>query len=71
MIIKVVKWSNGMVMVFDQYGRQLPEFQGEWYVMKNKIKRYANRFTKFYKGDWQEQVEEVTKEEIFNEAQPS
>jgi len=65
MIIKVVKWSNGMVTVFDQFGRQLPEFQGEWEEKKTQIKRYSNRYTKYYKGEWHETAEEVDKEELF------
>lgn len=28
-ICKVIIWSNGLVMVFDQFGEQMPEYQGK------------------------------------------
>lgn len=27
--IKAIVWQNGMLMVFDQQGQQVPEYQGE------------------------------------------
>ncbi len=27
-ITNVYHWGNGMMMVFDQFGKQMPEFQG-------------------------------------------
>ncbi len=27
-ITNVYRWANGMVMVFDQFGHQMPDFQG-------------------------------------------
>lgn len=26
---KAIVWQNGMLMVFDQHGQQVPEYQGE------------------------------------------
>jgi hypothetical protein len=37
MINRVVRWDNGMVMVFDEYGEQMPEFQGEYSQVIDKI----------------------------------
>ena len=36
-ITTVIEWQNGMVMVFDQNGEQMPEFQGRVTDVKDKI----------------------------------
>lgn len=36
-ITHVVRWENGMVMVFDQHGQQMPDYQGPWEEMRDKI----------------------------------
>lgn len=33
----VYRFTNGMCMVFDKNGEQMPEYQGEWGKMKRKI----------------------------------
>ena len=38
-IENVVRWENGMVMVFDQYGQQMPDYQGKWEEMCEAIER--------------------------------
>ena len=38
-ISNVVRWQNGMVMVFDERGDQLPEYQGRWDDVKDAILR--------------------------------
>ena len=38
-IKNVVRWMNGMVMVFDIEGEQIPEYQGRWDEMKDIILR--------------------------------
>ncbi len=37
-ITHVIIWQNGMVMVFDQYGEQMPEYQGRQEEMIPKIR---------------------------------
>lgn len=42
MVIKtVIRWPNNMVMVFDHNGEQLPEYQGQYEVVKEGILRDA------------------------------
>lgn len=36
-IARVYVWQNGMAMVFDQDGEQMPEFQGPYVEVKDKI----------------------------------
>ncbi len=36
-ITNVYVWSNGMAMVFDQDGQQMPAFQGLYAEVKQKI----------------------------------
>lgn len=38
-IENVVRWQNGMVMVFDERGQQLPKYQGRWEEKKEEILR--------------------------------
>ena len=37
-ITKVYNWANGMTMVFDQFGEQMPEFQGPTEEVMPKIR---------------------------------
>lgn len=37
-ITKVYAFGNGMCMVFDQYGQQMPEYQGKTEEMRGKIR---------------------------------
>ena len=37
-ITNVYNWANGMTMVFDQYGQQMPEFQGRTEEVIPKIR---------------------------------
>jgi hypothetical protein len=37
------RFQNGMVMAFDQNGEQVPEYQGPWHEVRNKLIRdYPN-----------------------------
>jgi len=38
-ITKVIVWQNGMVMVFDQHGQQMPDYQGPKEEVWEKIQR--------------------------------
>lgn len=46
-ITEVIEWQNGMVMVFDQFGDQMPEFQGRVENVKAKIKEA-------FDGEWKQ-----------------
>ncbi len=43
MITSVILWTNGMVAVFDQDGNQMPEYQGHYGGVKNKILQEFHR----------------------------
>ena len=51
-ISQVIKWANGMVMVFDKNGEQISEYQGKYVSVKSKILKNATNETKFYYGQW-------------------
>jgi hypothetical protein len=38
-ITNVYHWANGMTMVFDQFGQQMPEYQGPTEEVRAKIER--------------------------------
>ena len=38
-ISNVIRWKNGMGMVFDARGNQIPEYQGRWDEMREAILR--------------------------------
>jgi hypothetical protein len=45
-ISHVYIWQNGLVMVFDQFGEQMPEYQGEEAEMLPKIREvYSGTIT--------------------------
>lgn len=51
-IAKVILWQNGLVMVFDQAGEQIPGYQGKLEEVEEKIRGvYRDRW--LY-GHWQE-----------------
>ena len=52
MIDTVYKWSNGMVMVFDAKGEQIPEYQGNYEDVKDAILRDAPSDALFYHAAW-------------------
>ncbi len=54
MIKSVYKWQDGMVMVFDKKGEQIPEYQGEYQEVKGKILKDAPPDAVFIHGFWDE-----------------
>jgi hypothetical protein len=38
-IANVYVFVNGMAMVFDEDGRQMPEYQGRWLEVRDKVLR--------------------------------
>jgi len=47
MIKTVIKCQNGMVMVFDKKGEQVPEYQGQYLEVKESILKDAPSETIF------------------------
>lgn len=45
-------WQNGMVMTFDQYGQQMPEFQGTAEEVGDKVRAAARPETVIEGGNW-------------------
>ena len=41
MIKTAIRLQNNMVMVFDEEGEQIPEYQGQWLQVKESILRDA------------------------------
>jgi hypothetical protein len=53
MISEVIKFQdNGMVLVFDEKGEQIVEFQGKYQDVRVKILARAPKKAKFYHGTW-------------------
>lgn len=50
----VYKWSNQMIMVFDQNGEQIPELQGRYSEVRDKILVQAPDDCEFYEGEWRD-----------------
>jgi hypothetical protein len=48
----VIAWSNGVVMVFDDRGEQMPALQGRLVEKRALIQAVYNGV--WYAGDWQE-----------------
>lgn len=59
MITNVYIWDNGMVMVFDQVGQQMPDYQGHVDEVRSKIIADSPESAKLFVGRWREYVESV------------
>lgn len=51
-ITNVYHFTNGMVMVFDQHGQQMPEFQGKYEEVIEKIRE--NFTGEILYGSWRQ-----------------
>lgn len=60
-IKNVYVWQkpSQMVMVFDQYGEQMPDYQGPLEEVRNSILRDANEHTEYHGGTWKKEVYKV------------
>ena len=64
MIKTVIKSQNGMVMVFDKEGEQIPEYQGQYEDVKEGILKDASPDTIFgYFPDYEAELKTVPREE--------
>lgn len=68
MIKEVFLFTNGMVMVFDDVGQQMSEYQGKFSEVKQKILDNSNinprNPTRFYICRWKHWQNEFTREEF-------
>jgi hypothetical protein len=53
MIASVIRWQNGMVMVFDTLGKQMTDYQGCVDEVREKILQDAPPQARFESGNWQ------------------
>lgn len=58
MIKSVVRCPNDMVLVFDENDEQLPQFQGPYPEVRERILRQASAETIF--GNWSDLSQDVT-----------
>lgn len=49
-IAEVIVWQNDMVMVFDDKGNQMPDYQGPYKQVQRKIRNVYNGLLTF--GNW-------------------
>ena len=64
MIKTVIRCPNSMVMVFDEKGEQIPEYQGQYEEVKGSILKDVTLNTRFgYLSDYEPELREVPKEE--------
>lgn len=64
MIKTIVRCPNDIVMVFNERGEQIPEYQGQYGEVKEGIFRDTSLDTVFgYLSDYEPELREVTKEE--------
>lgn len=63
MIDYVIRFENGMVMVFNERGEQMPEYQGRYEEVKDKILADAPESAKLSHGVWRVSEEPVPRKE--------
>ncbi len=64
MIRTVIRSQNNMVLVFDEQGEQIPEYQGQYEEVKEKILKDAPLNAVFgYFPDYETELEIVPREE--------
>jgi len=68
MIDRVILWSNGTVMVFDEHGKQLPEYQGRRKEAIQKLMDADISDTTFQIGSWNQGTLPMTREQFFSES---
>lgn len=63
MIKNVIKFSNGIVVVFDEKGEQMPKYQGRYEQVKAKILAHAPKSAEFFHGAWELSPNAIPREE--------
>ncbi len=65
MIARIYLWMNGQVMVFNEEGEQIPEYQGVHASVKEKILQDAPDSAQYLLCSWQDNMrKELTREEF-------
>jgi len=65
-VIKTVTlWSNGMVMVFDDEGKQMPQYQGTRAEAAEKLKDAFLGEAKFNMAVWHEELSPCSANSFF------
>lgn len=63
--VEVMLWMNGMVMVFNSAGEQLPDYQGRWtYALPKLLAQPTAKLITWKVGVWKEWLEPVTLEQV-------
>jgi len=68
MIDRIILWSNGNVMVFDEHGKQMPEYQGRRKEAAEKLADADLSQTSFQIGSWNNGTLPMTREQFFSES---
>ena len=63
-IAHVYLWANGWVMVFDQDGRQLPSYQGNYAEVKARILADAPAEASFHRSAYGLATKDITRREF-------
>lgn len=63
MINQVVKFQNDIVVVFDENGEQMPEYQGRYDDVKERILADAHENAEFFHAVWNLSENAVPREE--------
>jgi len=67
MIKQIIQFSNGMVMVFDENGEQMPEYQGRRSEAIKKLSGTLLNNVEFSIGSWNSGTIPINKEQFFSE----
>ncbi|GAI73310.1 unnamed protein product [marine sediment metagenome] len=70
MINKVIRFQDGMVLVFDEKREQMPELQGRYEQVRVKILARAPRSAKFFHGTWAKSTPEHLKAKFVEPLSP-
>jgi hypothetical protein len=70
-IAQVYAWQNGTVMVFDQNGKQMDQFQGRLQDKWTEIAAAADEGTQFHIGQWRVDARQVPRATLERLAMPN
>lgn len=57
-------WTNGLTMVFDAFGQQMPEHQGPWLTHLPAILAAADGDTRWTIGSWRRGAIDIERAEV-------
>jgi hypothetical protein len=63
MIDHAIKFQNSMVMVFDEKGKQIPEYEGRYEEVRDKILADAHQSARFFRAVWMVSGDAIPREE--------